>query len=71
MKQIPCPHVGYILRGDTDNTYAKLYYEGGSVYNGGASDLLAREDLSEEVVVRIKMKEKNPYVQEQKNCLTV
>lgn len=67
---MPCPYVGYILRRDTDNTYAKLDYEGESVHNGGALDLLAREDLSEEVAVRIKKKEKNPYVQEQKNCLT-
>lgn len=49
MRQIPCPLLGYILRRDTDDEYAKVDYEAGTVGNGGALDLLVREDILEEV----------------------
>ena len=60
MRQVPCPNVSYILKRDTDAKYAKLGYDRRTEGNSGALDLLAREDLSEEVAMRIKEKEEKP-----------
>lgn len=70
MRQVPCP-IGYISRRDVDNKYAQLVYDGRTVGSSHALDFLAREDLSEELAMTMKEREKTDMQRAKKCCLTV
>lgn len=69
MRQISCPLVGDILRRDPDDKYAKLDYEG-VIGQWWCFRFVGQGDLSEEVAMRIKKKEKNPDVQRAEKLLS-